>query len=183
MRPDARPSRPGGARRRPCTGAALALAVAWLAGIALPVRGDELPEADHVVVRKAERRLYLYRGSQVLGTYRVALGLNPVGRKEREDDYKTPEGHYTLAQRNTRSSYFLSILVSYPGPEDTRRARQRGWPAGGSIMIHGLPNSPTHSPAYYETTDWTNGCIALSNSDMVEVWMRTPDNTPIDILP
>ena len=163
---------------------ALALAaLCLLGGAASPAHGEELAAADHVVVRKAERKLYLYRGNQLLGSYRVALGLNPVGRKEREDDYKTPEGHYTLAQRNTRSSYFLSILVSYPGPEDTRRARQRGWPAGGSIMIHGLPNSPTHSPAYYETTDWTNGCIALSNSDMVEVWMRTPDNTPIDILP
>jgi murein L,D-transpeptidase YafK len=64
-----------------------------------------------------------------------------------------------------------------------RRAHQRGWSTGGSIMIHGLPNAPSHSVQYYETTDWTNGCIALSNSDMVEVWMRTPENTPIDILP
>ena len=119
----------------------------------------------------------------MLGSYRISLGLNPVGHKEREHDYRTPEGHYELSQRNTRSSYFLSILVSYPNPDDMRRARQRGWAAGGSIMIHGFPNSPSHSTAYYETTDWTNGCIALSNSDMVEVWMRTQDNTPIDILP
>ena len=146
-------------------------------------RADELTAADHVVVRKAERKLYLYRGDQLLAAYRVALGLNPVGHKERENDYRTPEGHYRLAQRNTRSSYFLSILVSYPNPDDLKRARQRGWPTGGSIMIHGLPNTPSHSEQYYETTDWTNGCIALSNSDMVEVWMRTPENTPIDILP
>jgi len=162
---------------------ALALLGAALVATAPPARSDELAAADRVVVRKAERRLYLYHGDQVLGAYRIALGLNPVGYKERENDYKTPEGHYRLAQRNTRSSYFLSILVSYPNPDDLRRARQRGWSTGGAIMIHGLPNVPTHSARYYETTDWTNGCIALSNSDMVEVWMRTPENTPIDILP
>ncbi len=143
----------------------------------------ETPLADRVIVRKAERKLYLYRGDQVLGSYRVALGLNPVGHKEREDDYRTPEGRYLLSERNTHSHYFLSIKVSYPNKDDERRARQRGWAPGGAIMIHGLPNVPTHSPAYYGMTDWTNGCIALSNADMVEVWMRTQDNTPIDILP
>jgi murein L,D-transpeptidase YafK len=144
---------------------------------------EELTPADHVIVRKAQRKLYLYRGQELLGAYRISLGLNPVGHKERENDYRTPEGHYELSLRNTRSSYFLSILVSYPNPDDQRRARQRGWAAGGAIMIHGFPNSPSHSNAYYATTDWTNGCIALSNSDMVEVWMRTQDNTPIDIFP
>ena len=164
-------------------GAALVLLAAALLAPGPAARSDELTPADHVVVRKAERKLYLYHGDELLGAYRIALGLNPVGHKERENDYKTPEGHYTLAQRNTRSSYFLSILVSYPNADDMRRARQRGWSTGGSIMIHGLPNAPSHSVRYYETTDWTNGCIALSNSDMVEVWMRTPENTPIDILP
>jgi len=125
----------------------------------------------------------LYRGEQLLGEYKVALGLNPAGPKQRERDFRTPEGRYRLAQRNTRSDYFLSIKVSYPNKDDERRARQRGWAAGGAIMIHGLPNAPTHSPAYYSSTDWTDGCIALSNSDMVEVWMRTQDNIPIDILP
>ena len=144
---------------------------------------EELTAADHVIVRKAERKLYLFRGDELLGAYRIALGLNPVGHKQRENDYRTPEGHYLLAQKNARSSFFLSILVSYPNVEDQRRAHRRGWTAGGLIMIHGFPNSPSHSAAYYATADWTNGCIALSNSDMVEVWMRTPENTPIDILP
>ena len=162
------------------------LMVVALASLALPGAprcAEELTPADRVVVRKAERKLYLYRGGELLGSYRISLGLNPVGHKERENDYRTPEGHYELAARNTRSSYFLSILVSYPNPDDQRRARQRGWQAGGAIMIHGFPNSPSHSTAYYASSDWTNGCIALSNSDMVEVWMRTQDNTPIDILP
>jgi murein L,D-transpeptidase YafK len=156
------------------------------AGLTLPVlqaRAEELVPADHVVVRKSERKLYLYRGQQVLGTYKVALGLNPLGPKERERDYRTPEGRYYLSRRNTRSDYFLSIQVSYPNKQDERNARKRGWAPGGAIMIHGLPNVPKHSPLYYEGTDWTDGCIALSNSDMVEVWMRTQDNIPIEIFP
>ena len=162
------------------------LLIMCFSSLALPgarLGAEELTSADRVVVHKGERKLYLYRGGELLGAYRISLGLNPVGHKERENDYRTPEGHYELAARNMRSSYFLSILVSYPNPYDQRRARQRGWQAGGAIMIHGFPNSPSHSTAYYATTDWTNGCIALSNSDMVEVWMRTQDNTPIDILP
>ncbi len=111
------------------------------------------------------------------------MGLNPNGQKEREHDFRTPEGRYNLARRNTRSDYFLSIQVSYPNKEDERRARKNGWAPGGSIMIHGLPNTPRHPPAYYSSTDWTDGCIALSNSDMVEVWMLTQDNIPIDIFP
>jgi murein L,D-transpeptidase YafK len=169
--------------RVPCHLLILALAILGAGTGALRAGAEELTAADHLVVRKAERKLYLYHGDELLGSYRISLGLHPVGHKEREHDYRTPEGHYELAQRNTRSSYFLSILVSYPNPDDMRRARQRGWAAGGSIMIHGFPNSPSHPTAYYETTDWTNGCIALTNSDMVEVWMRTQDNTPIDILP
>jgi len=145
--------------------------------------GENITAADHVVVHKAERKLYLYHGTQLLGVYKVALGLSPVGQKERERDFRTPEGRYYLSRRNTRSDYFLSIQVSYPSKQDELRARKNGWAPGGSIMIHGLPNSPHHPAAYYASSDWTDGCIALSNSDMVEVWMRTQDNIPIDIYP
>ncbi|HTV49558.1 MAG TPA: L,D-transpeptidase family protein [Steroidobacteraceae bacterium] len=145
--------------------------------------GESLPLADHLVVRKAERRLYLMRGDSVLRSYRIALGLNPIGQKERSGDYRTPEGHYYLTRRNPRSDYFLSIQVSYPNEEDMRRARRHRWDAGGAIMIHGLPNQLSRSPEYYERTDWTDGCIALSNSDMLEIWLMTPDHVRIDILP
>jgi len=150
---------------------------------ALPGLASEIAPADHVVVHKAERKLYLYNGSRLLGEYKVALGLSPVGTKEREHDFRTPEGRYFLARRNTRSDFFLSIQVSYPNKNDELRARKNRWAPGGSIMIHGLPNVPKHPPAYYMSNDWTDGCIALSNSDMVEVWLRTQDNIPIDILP
>ena len=139
--------------------------------------------ADHVIVHKAQRKLALYAGNRLLGEYKVALGLNPVGSKEKERDFKTPEGRYYLARRNTRSDYFLAIQVSYPNKQDEARARKNHYPAGGLIMIHGLPNTPHHPAAYYASSDWTDGCIALNNSDMLEVWMRTQDNIPIDIYP
>jgi murein L,D-transpeptidase YafK len=139
--------------------------------------------ADRVIVHKAEHKLYLYNGDRLLGVYKVALGLSPVGQKERERDFKTPEGRYFLARRNIRSDFFLAIQVSYPNKQDELRAHKKGWAPGGAIMIHGFPNSPHHPSAYYDANDWTDGCIALSNSDMVEVWMRTQDNIPIDIYP
>lgn len=144
---------------------------------------ESLPAVDRVLVRKSERKLYLMHGSQVVRSYKVALGLNPTGQKERAGDFRTPEGHYTLSRRNPRSDYFLSIQVSYPNDSDAQRARRNHWDAGGSIMIHGLPNTLKHEPGYYETTDWTDGCIAVSNGDMVEIWLLTPDNAQIDILP
>jgi murein L,D-transpeptidase YafK len=145
--------------------------------------GVELPIADRVLVRKSERRLYLMRGTDVLRAYRVALGLNPAGAKERSGDFRTPEGSYRLTRRNTRSDFFLSIQVSYPNDQDMQRARRNGWQPGGSIMIHGLPNDPRHTPDYYASQDWTDGCIAVTNADMVEIWMMTSDNVRIDIQP
>jgi murein L,D-transpeptidase YafK len=145
--------------------------------------GVELPLADRVLVRKTERRLYLMRGGDVLRAYHIALGLNPNGHKERSGDFRTPEGSYKLTRRNTRSDFFLSIQVSYPNDSDTRNARRNGWQPGGSIMIHGLPNDPRHQPDYYATQDWTDGCIAVTNADMVEIWMMTSENVPIVIEP
>jgi murein L,D-transpeptidase YafK len=142
-----------------------------------------VPVADQVLVRKSERRLYLLRHGEVLRSYRVALGLLPEGPKERAGDFRTPEGRYQLTRRNSRSDYFLSIQVSYPNAEDLRRARRDHVNPGGSIMVHGLPNYQRHPPDYYAAADWTDGCIAMSNSDMVELWLMVQDNTPIEIQP
>jgi L,D-peptidoglycan transpeptidase YkuD (ErfK/YbiS/YcfS/YnhG family) len=139
--------------------------------------------ADRVVVRKSERRLYLMHGTSVMRSYRVALGLNPVGPKEQEGDSRTPEGHYQLTRRNPRSEFFLSIQVSYPNDRDLQRARRNRLTPGGAIMIHGLPNELRREPTYYEKRDWTDGCIAVSDSDMLEIWLMTPPDAPIDILP
>jgi hypothetical protein len=148
-----------------------------------PSLSGTVPFADAVVVRKSERRLYLLRHGEVLRSYRVALGLIPDGPKERAGDFRTPEGRYQLTRRNTRSDYFLSIQVSYPNADDLRRARRDHVNPGGSIMVHGLPNNQRHPPDYYAASDWTDGCIGMSNADMVELWLMVQDNTPIQILP
>jgi murein L,D-transpeptidase YafK len=142
-----------------------------------------MPVADLIIVRKSERRLYLMRHGSVLRSYRVALGLQPEGPKERAGDFRTPEGRYLLTRRNPRSDFFLSIQVSYPNDQDIRRARHQHVDPGGAIMLHGLPNNLRHPPEYYAKSDWTDGCIAMSDADMVELWMMTQDNTPIDIRP
>jgi murein L,D-transpeptidase YafK len=168
----------------------LTLTLLLAATAALPAAADSIssqsaasPIADRIVVRKSERRLYLLKGEEVLRSYRVALGLNPVGHKERSGDFRTPEGRYTLGRRNPRSDFFLSIQINYPNRHDHAKARRNGWDAGGSIMIHGLPNRLRRDPDYYATQDWTDGCIAVSNGDMVEIWMLVPDGAPIDIIP
>ena len=149
-------------------------------GLIVPVA---MPIADEVIVHKAARRLDLMKDGKVLRSYRVELGLVPEGAKHRAGDFRTPEGRYYLVRRNPRSDYFLSIQVSYPDAEDVERAHREHVDPGGSIMIHGRPDILSHPPGYYAKYDWTDGCIALSDSDMVEVWLMTRDNTPIDILP
>jgi murein L,D-transpeptidase YafK len=155
-----------------------------LAGGGFPMaNGSAIEMADRVVVHKAERKLLLMRGDEILRSFNVALGLSPTGHKQREGDFRTPEGSYRLAGRKADSDFFLAIQVSYPGPDDLRRASAEGVAPGGMIMIHGQPNRPKKPLQYYKTRDWTNGCIAVSNSDMVDIWLMTPDNTPIQILP
>lgn len=139
--------------------------------------------ADAIVVRKSERSLLLMRDGEVIGRYRISLGLDPDGPKQREGDFRTPEGRYRLIRRNARSDFFLSIQISYPNQQDTARARRQGWAPGGQIMIHGAPNRPKFPAEYYEQRDWTDGCIAVTNSDMVEIWLLTTHDTPIEILP
>ncbi len=143
----------------------------------------DFPVADQVIVRKAERKLVLLRGDEVIKSADIALGLAPEGHKQREGDLKTPEGSYRLVERNPDSDFFLSIRISYPAKADKLRARSLGVSPGGLIMIHGQPNEPKHNEEYYRRTDWTNGCIAVSNSDMVDIWLMTEINTPISIVP
>jgi hypothetical protein len=139
--------------------------------------------ADKVVVEKGQRRLYLLRENHVIAAYPVKLGLNPYGPKQREGDFRTPEGSYRLLRRNPRSDFFLSIQVSYPSDQDLRRARRSGSRPGGLIMIHGEPNVPRMPADYYAKNDWTDGCIAVSNADMVDIWLRTQAGIPIEIRP
>ena len=163
------------------------VAALLVAGLGWPgltgVHAGEFPIADKVVVEKSERKLHLLKDGVPFRTFDIALGIRPVGDKLMEGDFKTPEGEYLLDARNPNSEYFLSIHVSYPNQRDRAEARNQGVDPGGAIMIHGQPNDPTRSEAYYRTQDWTNGCIAVSNSDMIDIWLMTSDNTPIEIRP
>lgn len=139
--------------------------------------------ADEVLVRKSERKLLLLHDEEVLASYDIALGLVPEGHKIREGDFRTPEGDYRLTNRLIDSDFFMAIQISYPDAEDVARARELGVSPGGQIMIHGQPGQPRKSAAYYERYDWTDGCIAVSNAAMVDIWQRTLPDTPIRILP
>lgn len=142
-----------------------------------------LRPADRVVVHKAGRKMELFREGELVATYRVSLGLVPAGHKQREGDFRTPEGAYRLTRRNAQSEFFLAVQVSYPAATDIALARKNGWQPGGSIMVHGLPNRLKYSRERYLNTDWTDGCIALSNEDMLDFWLLTGQGTPIEIRP
>ena len=167
----------------------LSAAVALGCLLATPARGndfpvsDRFPVADRVVVEKENRKLHLLRDGKPFRTFDIALGIAPVGDKEQEGDFKTPEGTYLLDARNPDSDYFLSIHISYPNARDRQEAARKGVDPGGQIMIHGQPNVPNYSAAYYRSSDWTNGCIAVSNSDMIDIWLMTPNDIPIEIRP
>ena len=151
--------------------------------LALPAQAGDFPMADKIVVEKENRRLHLMRDGEIFRTFEIALGVAPIGNKEREGDQRTPEGRYLLDDRNPDSDFFLSIHISYPSLAERAAARQKGLDPGGAIMIHGQPNEPTYSAAYYRQEDWTNGCIAVSNSDMIDIWLMTANDIPIEILP
>jgi murein L,D-transpeptidase YafK len=139
--------------------------------------------ADRVVVAKADRTLTLYRGTQVLRTYRIALGRNPVGPKEQEGDGRTPEGVYVIDGRNPQSAFHRSLHVSYPNADDRRRATRRRVRPGGAIMIHGLPNGLGALGAAHVLRDWTEGCIAVTDAEIEEIWRMVPNGTRVEIRP
>ena len=155
----------------------------WHGGLSANDLSPHYDQADRVVVVKSERKLYLFKDGEVLRSFDIALGLVPEGPKRRSGDFRTPEGHYFLETKNPNSDYFLSIKVSYPNAQDVARARSAGVDPGGQIMIHGEPNEPKYSEIRYQGLDWTDGCIAVSNSDMVDIWLMTDDYTPIEIRP
>ncbi len=162
---------------------ALSLAFAMVPDVGKEPRAGDFPVADLVVVEKGKRKLHLVHDGESFRSFDIALGIQPKGHKQQEGDFRTPEGRYWLDMRNPNSEFFLSIRVSYPNRADRLTARARGVDPGGQIMIHGQPNEPTRSETYYRTQDWTNGCIAVSNSDMIDIWLMTGGNTPIDIRP
>ena len=143
-------------------------------------------KADRVLVIKSERRLHLLRNGSPFASYRIALGGNPVGPKFFEGDGRTPEGIYALSGRNENSRFHRSIRISYPSPADRQRAWRYGGPPGGDIMIHGQPgpgNKSALKRIALAPSSWTDGCIAVDNAAMDQIWAAVDDGTPIEILP
>ena len=139
--------------------------------------------ADKVLIEKKERRLTLLSKGEVIKTYKIALGGNPVGPKERQGDNKTPEGTYIIDSRNRDSGYHLSLHISYPNEKDKMRAKELGVSPGGDIMIHGIKNGLTWVGASHAEVDWTKGCIAVTDEEMEEIYKLVPNGTIAEIRP
>ena len=139
--------------------------------------------ADKVLIEKEERRLTLLSNGEVIKTYKIALGGNPVGPKERQGDNKTPEGFYTIESRNRNSGYYLSLRISYPNKKDKMRAKALGVSPGGDIMIHGIKNGLSWVGSIHSKFDWTKGCIAVTDEEMDEIDRLVPNGTIVEIRP
>lgn len=139
--------------------------------------------ADKILVEKKERRLTLFSKGEVIKTYKIALGGDPVGPKERQGDNKTPEGTYIIDSRNRVSGYHRSLRISYPNEKDQTRAKELGVSPGGDIMIHGIKNGLTWVGASHIEVDWTKGCIAVSDEEMDEIYKLVPNGTIVEIRP
>src|ERR1700759_2710439 len=142
---------------------------AWWSPVAGPA---ETP--DRIVVLKGERRMILYRGSEVLGEYKVASSRVPVGAKTREGDHKMPEGVYTIDSKNPASGFHLALHVSYPNAEDRARANAAGVRPGGDIEVHGITNGLGWLGRFQRWADWTNGCVALTDPEIEQVYRAVP---------
>lgn len=140
-------------------------------------------KVDKVVVIKGKRLMMLLKDGEIFKTYRVALGKQPKGHKIQAGDNRTPEGSYFVDSRNPKSKYYLALHISYPNESDLALARKLGVSPGGGIMIHGLPNGSDDIGKLHGFDDWTNGCIAVTNAEMEEIWQYVPDGTPVEIKP
>ena len=146
--------------------------------LAAPVQAEEI--ADFVLVDKSDRTLWVYEDGRVIRTVRgLQFGDAPQGHKRFQGDERTPEGRYTIDYGNPQSSFYLSLHISYPNAADRAYAAARGRSPGGDIFIHGQPNGSTARMR----GDWTDGCIALSDAEIADLWQIVPDGTPIEIRP
>ena len=151
--------------------------------LALSALASPQPTVDRILVLKKEHRLLLLSGDQIVKTYSVALGSGGLAPKRRQGDDKTPEGFYRIDYRNPTSRFHLALHISYPDETDREKARKRGVSPGGDIMIHGLGSEFKSLGTKHYSYDWTAGCIAVTDSEIEEIWQLVPDRTPVDIRP
>jgi len=138
---------------------------------------------DRIVVIKKERKMYLYKNGKVQQIIPVSLGKNPLGQKQQKGDYKTPEGEFFIHRKLCSPKYYRSLCISYPRPEDKARAAARGVNPGGDITIHAQPtwNADGKGDSYTLAHNWTQGCVAVTNSAMKELWYAVREGVPITI--
>jgi murein L,D-transpeptidase YafK len=161
-----------------------ALVLPLLALAAPAVLARSVPgKADRVLILKSERKLILSRKGEALKTYPVALGGSPEGDKQCEGDNRTPEGTYRIDSKNKASRFHRALHVSYPDAKDRAEARERGCPPGGDIMIHGLGKRFGFLGALHRVSDWTAGCIAVTNEEIEEIWAAVDVGTVVEIRP
>ena len=139
--------------------------------------------ADKILIEKKARRLMLISKGEVLKTYKIALGENPDGPKERQGDNKTPEGTYFIDSRDRDSHYHLSLHISYPNERDKKRAKELGVSPGGNIMIHGIKKGFSWVGDSHTEIDWTKGCIAVTDEEIEEIEKLVPNGTVVEIKP
>src|SRR4030066_563588 len=138
---------------------------------------------DRILIEKSTRRLMLISQGEVLKSYKIALGGNPIGPKERQGDNKTPEGAYVIDGRNKDSRFHLSLRISYPNEKDKNRAKELGVSPGGDIMIHGIKNGFSWVGDFHTEVDWTKGCIAVTDEEIEEIERLAPNGTIVEIRP
>jgi murein L,D-transpeptidase YafK len=141
------------------------------------------PHADRIIIHKKARTLELMHTGQVLKTYKIALGGEPIGSKARQGDHRTPEGMYVIDSRNAHSQFHRSLHISYPNAADQERARKLGVSPGGDIFIHGLPNGYGFVGAAHRARDWTDGCVAVTDQEIEEIWTLVDNGTPVEMRP
>jgi murein L,D-transpeptidase YafK len=139
--------------------------------------------ADRVVIVKSARTMTLERGEQPINTYKVALGGQPIGAKHQQGDHKTPEGEYFVDAKIAHSQFYMALHLSYPSAEDRARARKLGVSAGGDVEIHGLGKKYGWIGARHRLTDWTDGCIAVTNEEIEDIFRIVPVGTRVEIKP
>jgi murein L,D-transpeptidase YafK len=146
-----------------------------------PLPADQ--KIDSILILKGNHTLELLSDGKVIRSYRVALGRGGLAPKEREGDERTPEGHYVIDSRNSASRFYKALHISYPDAGDRERAAKLGASPGGAIMIHGLPDGLAWLGRAHRLYDWTSGCVAVTDSQMDEIWRAVPVGTPVEIRP
>jgi len=138
---------------------------------------------DRILVVKKDRKMYLYKEGKVQSVIPVSLGKNPVGNKQQQGDNRTPEGEFFIHRKLCSQKYYRSLCISYPRPADKARAQAKGVNPGGDITIHAQPkwNANGKGDGYTLSQNWTQGCVAVTNSAMKELWYAVREGVPITI--